>query len=508
MSATLTDDVILRASQITRVFPGTVALDRVDFNVRRGKVNVLIGENGAGKSTLVKILAGVDRPTQGHILLDGHEVQMHSPRDADAHGIGIIYQELNLFPNLSVRENIFMARHKTLGGIVVDRASEERVARDLVARLQQRIDPDAIVGSLPLGQQQIVEIAKALARDVRILMMDEPTSALSASEIRVLFGVIRELKERGVAIVYISHKLAELLEIGDYVTVLRDGRLVADAPASEIDIPWIVEKMTGRKSEAAVAHQDAPGGREVLRVEKLTLGTRLHEISFSASAGEIVGVYGLLGAGRTELFECIAGLRPHSSGTIAVGGERLEECALPDRIARGVALVPEDRQAAGLVQSLSVRANMTLASLSKYTRAGHLSPRSEDAAATEMISRLRIRCAGPKQAITSLSGGNQQKAVIARYLLTSPKVLLLDEPTRGVDVGARSEIFDLIRQLAETGMAVVFASSDLHEVLTLADRVIVMSRGRITAQYGAKAATEHALVAAAAAPSGGVHASQ
>lgn len=491
--------MILHARQITKVFPGTVALDRVDFQVRRGEVSVLIGENGAGKSTLVKILAGVLQPTSGRLELDGFEIYLHSTRDADAHGIGIIYQELNLFPNLSVTENIFMARDITRGGITVNRRAEERTVRELLSWLEQPIDPRALVGELPLGQQQIVEIAKALARDVRVLMMDEPTSALSTAEIGVLFRVIRELKARGVAIVYISHKLEELLEIGDYVTVLRDGRLVAEAAAAEVDVGWIIERMTGRQGAAAAAPHPPVSGAEVLRVE-------LGNVSFGLHAGEVVGIYGLMGAGRTELFETLAGLRREAHGAIRLNGERLEALPVHERIARGLVLVPEDRQRAGLVPTLSVRDNMTLASLARYTRAGVLSPEKETSTAAGMMADLHIKAAGPGQPITSLSGGNQQKAVIGKYLLTSPKVLLMDEPARGVDVGARAEIFEIIRKLAAQGLGIIFTSSELQEVMTLADRVLVMAKGRITAEFEAGRATEAALVAASSPRPGGTHA--
>ena len=314
-------DVILQARQISKVFPGTLALDKVDFNVYRGKVNVLIGENGAGKSTLMKIIAGVEQATDGEILIDGRPVQYHSPLEASRAGIGIIYQELDLFPNLTVTENVFMARDLTNFGVAVDARQEEQRVRELLQRLEQDIDPKASVGDLRLGQQQIVAVAKALVQDVRILIMDEPTSALSSTEVTVLFRIIRELKARGVSIIYISHKLEELMQIGDYLTVLRDGRLQAEARVQDVSIPWIIEKMVGRDVGTLFTKQPHTIGSELLQVGNMTLprpggGYYVEDVSFALHKGEILGIYGLMGAGRTELFECLIGLHPEAHGQI------------------------------------------------------------------------------------------------------------------------------------------------------------------------------------------------
>lgn len=509
------ETIILRAEGITKVFPGTVALDKVDFNVYRGKVNALIGENGAGKSTLAKIVAGVEQPTEGRLLLEDKEVRFQSTRAADAHGVGIIYQELNLFPNLSVTENIFMAREITRHGVTIDQKEQERQARALLNRLEQPISPRAKVGDLRLGEQQIVEIAKALARDVKILIMDEPTSALSSSEVKALFRLIRELKSQGVSIIYISHRLEELIEISDHVTVLRDGRLIAEAPAETIDVGWIVEKMVGGKLESVFASRPHDAGGELLRVESLDLprrggGCALRSVSFSVRSGEILGIYGLMGAGRTELFESLIGDRPEATGAITLGGRRLEALGVSERIRQGLVLVPEDRQTSGLVQTLSVSDNMTLASLSSYTNGPYLSARKMKPKVAELIRELSIKVSSPAQPITSLSGGNQQKVVVAKCLLTSPKVLLLDEPTRGIDVGAKAEMCEIMNRLAAEGLAIVFASSELEEVLAMADRVLVMSKGRITGEFTRAEATGKALVAASSAsqarPEGSNHA--
>jgi erythritol transport system ATP-binding protein len=493
----VTPDVVLAARAVSKQYPGTTALDGVDFAVRRGQVGALIGENGAGKSTLMRILAGVEQPTAGTLELDGRPVRLASPRDAAARGIAMIHQELNLLPNLSVADNIFLGRELARYGIL-ERTAQERQTRDLMARLEQPIDPRILVGALPLGYQQIVEIAKAMAQDVRILIMDEPTSALSAAEIAVLFRLIRDLKSRGVAIVYISHRLEEVLAIGDHVTVLRDGRAVAEAAADAVDVAWIVEKMTGRTAAATGHAEPAGAGPPTLSVEGLEVGQAvppaLHGVSFTARAGEILGFYGLMGAGRTELFEALIGLRRVRQGSIACQGRALAHLGIPERIRAGLALVPEERRVAGIVPALSVRENIALA----QTHGLYLSPAAERRSAAEFVRELNIRAASLEQSITSLSGGNQQKVVLSRFLLTYPKVLLLDEPTRGVDVGARAEIYTIIRRLAAGGMTVLFASSELQEILTLATRILVMAEGRITAEFAAAEATEHALVAASA----------
>lgn len=499
----MTNEVLLKASNITKIYPGTIALDSVDFNVYRGKVNVLVGENGAGKSTLMKILAGVERATEGELLLEGKSISVNSPHDAERFGIGIIYQEMNLFPNLSVSENIFMARELVSGGMVI-RAKEQRAhTRKLLDRLEQPIEADTLVSNLRIGQQQIVEIAKALAQEVRILIMDEPTSALSSAEVEILFRVIDELKSNGVSIVYISHKLDELLQIGDYVTVLRDGQLVAEEPCTNIDVPWIVEQMVGKNPAGLFMHEVHEIGEELLRVEELTLpriggGYTLDHISFSLNQGEILGLYGLMGAGRSELFECLAGIRTDFTGEIWMEGTQVRSPSIQERIQMGLTLVPEDRQRDGLVQSMSVANNMLLASLKKYLNFFYLSAKKEKASVTQSVQDLAVKVADPSHSITSLSGGNQQKVVVAKSLLTNPKVLLLDEPSRGIDVAAKSEIFEIMHQLATQGFGILFASSELKEIIAVADRILVLSKGIITGEFAHGQVTEEELVAASA----------
>lgn len=500
---TVSDDIILTAENITKVFPGTVALDNVSFNVRKSKVNVLIGENGAGKSTLMKILAGVQPPTSGKILLDGREIHPRSPLEATRLGIGMIFQELNLCHNLSVVDNIFLARETTRrNGLIACRIQKDR-AQELLSKLEQKIDPDELLGDLRLGQQQIVEIAKALAQDVRILIMDEPTSALSAAEVEVLFRVIRELKSVGVAIIYISHKLEELTQIGDYVTILRDGRKVAEEELKNVDVSWMIEEMVGRNPATLFTRQEHQLGNVLLKAENLTLpraggGYLLDHISFELREGEVLGFYGLMGAGRSDLVECLTGARPQATGSIWLDGKPVTETTISGRIQSGFVLVPEDRQRDSVIPTLSVMDNMLLASLKKYLRGMFINPTKEKSATDSQIENLSIRVASSQQPITALSGGNQQKVVVAKGLLTHPKVLLLDEPTRGIDVGAKSEISEIINRLAEQKYGVIFVSSELKEILAMSDRILVMSKGKITGEFTHQEATEEKLVAASA----------
>lgn len=466
----------LEARAISRQYPGTLALDKVDFTAHPGEVHGLIGENGAGKSTLVKILAGIETATSGELVCD------------DPAGVSMIHQELNLLPDMTVADNIFLGRERTRLGVVGLR-EQQRIAAGLLEQLEQPISPRSLVRELSLGQQQIVEIAKALLGDVRVLIMDEPTSALSPTEVQILFRVIRGLKARGVAIIYISHRLEELLTIGDRITVLRDGRKVAEALAAEVNVTWIVEQMTGRPAHLVDRAEAGQTGAPLLQLQGPG--------GFTLAAGEICGIYGLLGAGRTELLELLAGLRPADGARILFDGQSVEHLPLRARVRRGLMLLSEDRKASGLLPNFSVRNNITLASLRACTRGYFLSPAREDAAAAAAVQHLQIRAPGIHHSINALSGGNQQKVLLARMLETRPRAMLLDEPSRGVDVGARAEIFALIRRLAGQGMAILFTSSDTQEVLSLAHRVLVMASGRITADLAGPDATPESLVRAA-----------
>lgn len=494
-------EVILSVRGATKVYPGTVALKSVDFDVRKGAVNVLVGENGAGKSTLMKIISGVEQPTEGTIRLNGEPIRMTSTQDAIRNGIGIVFQELNLFPNMTVAENIFITREQCRFGIDIDRTTQEEKSRALMRRLEHDIPVDRPVGELRIGQQQIVEIAKALSQDARILIMDEPTSALSATEVEILFRVIAELKAQGVAIVYISHRLEELVRIGDFITVLRDGSITGSSSMKDIDVPWIVRSMIGASSKDYAKTAEHKYGNEILQIEDITLprqggGYLVDHVSLSLRAGEIIGIYGLMGAGRTELFDCIMGRHKHAGGTIFVSGRPLPKADVLERINGGLALIPEDRKAEGLVQIMSISDNMTLASLWNYVRGVQIDGKKERATVAEYVSKLAIKIANPDNEAASLSGGNQQKVVIGKALMTDPKVLLMDEPSRGIDIGAKAEVFRTMRRLAADGLGILFVTSDLEEVMALSDRIIVMSKGRITGDFQRVVATEQAVVAA------------
>jgi erythritol transport system ATP-binding protein len=503
MSAAGEREIILQLDEVSKVYAGTVAVKRADFSVRKGAVNVLVGENGAGKSTLMKIIAGVEKPSHGRILLDGEEVSFSSSGDAVRRGIGMVFQELNLFGNLSVAENIFATREITNRLGKIDHKAQLERAANFLERLQAGIRPDMLVEDLRIGQQQLVEIAKAVSLDARVLIMDEPTSALSAAEVEILFKVIADLRAHGVAIVYISHRLEELIRIGDYITVLRDGRVTGQEEMKNVDTQWIVRQMIGSDAKDFARADDHKPGEEIFRAEEICLprttgGLAVDHVSLSVKAGEILGLYGLMGAGRSELFDCIMGRHGHATGRIYIGGEEVRERDTTRRIGRGLALIPEDRQREGLVTILSVASNLTLASLSRFTKFFHLSGSEEKSAVGSMIEELSIKVADPAQEVSSLSGGNQQKVVIGKALLTEPRVLLMDEPSRGIDVGAKADVFRTMRKLSREGLGILFATSDLDEVMALSDRIAVMSNGKLTGLFERAEASEAAIVAAAA----------
>ncbi|GAA2995275.1 sugar ABC transporter ATP-binding protein [Streptosporangium longisporum] len=481
---------ILRARDVTKVYGGTHALKGVDFEVASGRVTALFGENGAGKSTLMKILSGIEYPTTGHVEMDGRPVELLSPRDAADQGISIIHQELNLCPNLSIQDNLFLAREIHGGFGTIDRASQRATTVAILRSLEEDLDPDRPVGDLRLGQQQVVEIARALLQEARVLIMDEPTSALTAPEVEVLFRVIRELTANGVAVVYISHHLDEALEIADDVVVLRDGRRVATADAGAVDIRWIVEQMVGRDQDALFPHRTPVIGEELLTLRGLTVADpanpdrlAIDSLSLSVREGEIVGVYGLMGSGRTELLEALAGRIPAQSGEVLLSGGALQDAGIRDRIDRGMVLVPEDRQRDGLVQTMSVGQNLSLAGLGRFVRRLFVSADRERDAVNRMISDVTVKTDGAGAPIGSLSGGNQQKVVIGKALLTGPRVLLLDEPSRGVDVGAKADIFELMAVQARRGLAVLFTTSDAEEALHIPDRLLVLARGVVAGEF-------------------------
>jgi erythritol transport system ATP-binding protein len=494
-------EVVLAARNIAKSFGSIHALKGVNFDIHRGQVTTLFGENGAGKSTLMKILSGVFQPSSGEIVLDGEPIVFASSTDARNHGISIIHQELSLAPNLSVRDNIFMGREIT-GLTGVDYAEEERQVRGLLKELEEQIDPQTPVEELRLGQQQIVEIARALSVESRILIMDEPTSALSAAEVEVLFKVIRDLTAKGVSIVYISHHLEEALQITDHAVVLRDGNMTAYGARADIDLEWIVRNMVGENYDLGAPPAGYEFGPVVLSVRDLTVPDPagggynvVDHMSLDVRAGEIVCIYGLMGAGRTELLETIAGRLVASSGEIVLDGRDISHLTIAQRIARGLALVPEDRQRDGLVQTMSVGQNLSLASIMEFTRGVFTSLSLERKLIQKSIRDVTVKTSGPDAPISSLSGGNQQKVVIGKMLATDPKVILLDEPSRGIDVGAKAEVFRILAARAAAGQAVVYTTSEVNECLSIAHRIVIMRRGRISAQFGSDIAKEKIMAA-------------
>ncbi|GAB3560643.1 sugar ABC transporter ATP-binding protein [Spelaeicoccus albus] len=494
---------LFRAIDVEKRYGGVHALKGVTFEISQGEVTTLFGENGAGKSTLMKILSGVEQPTSGSLELDGEIVEFASTVAARDHGVSIIHQELSLAPNMNVRDNIFMGREIRTRSGAVDFKAEHRQSRELLDRLGEDIDPLTPVADLRLGQQQIVEIARALSVNARILIMDEPTSALSAAEVEVLFKVIHDLTESGVSIVYISHHLEEALQVTDVAVVLRDGAIVAQDDVSNVDLDWIVTRMVGRNFDLGSPPDAVESDRVALRIADVQVADPTNPerlavdgVSIDVHGGEIVCIYGLMGAGRTEMLEALAGRSPLVGGDVFLEGKSLAGRSIAERIRLGLGLVPEDRQRDGLVQTMSVGRNLSLASLGALVKNSLLSKSAEHRLVSRGISSVGVKTSGEGAAIGALSGGNQQKVVIGKVLVTDPKVFLLDEPSRGIDVGAKAEVFGLLAELAGKGLAVLYSTSEVGEALSIAHRVIVMRRGRISAEFDAATATKEQVMAA------------
>jgi ribose transport system ATP-binding protein len=482
---------------IRKSFPGVVALADVDLEVAPGEVHVLLGENGAGKSTLMKILSGAIRADAGVVELSGERVLVRDPAHAQDLGIRIIYQELMLVPQLSAAENVFLGREPTRGlGLLVDRA---RIARETALRLGElgvAIDVARPVMELGIAQQQMVEVAKALHGEARLLIMDEPTSALTASEIEALFATIRRLTAAGVAVIYISHRLEEVERIGDRVSVLRDGRRVATHRVGEVSLAELVRLMANREVKEHFPRRRAPRGEELLRVEGLGGGV-LRDVAFSLHRGEVVGLAGLLGAGRTELARAITGADPPRTGRVAIKGEALLPRAPRDTIRRGVGFLPEDRKTQGLVLERSVQQNLALPSTPRLSPFGWIRERAERALAAKGVEGLRILTPSLEQGVVFLSGGNQQKVVLGKWLAADVDVLVIDEPTRGIDVAAKVEIYEEMNRLTARGAGILMVSSELPELLGMSDRILVMRAGRIVAELDAAGATQEQVLRAA-----------
>ncbi|RII20301.1 Ribose import ATP-binding protein RbsA [Streptomyces sp. YIM 130001] len=497
----------LAVTSLTKQFPGALALDGVDFEARAGEVHALIGENGAGKSTLIKVLTGVYQADAGQVRYLGDEVRFGTPLQAQDAGISTIYQEVNLVPLMSVARNLFLGREPRGRLGLIDFRSMHRAADEALRDLGVRVDVTRPLRTLGVGAQQMVALARAVSVDARVVIMDEPTSSLEPREVATLFGVIRMLRDRGIAVIYVSHRLEELYEICDSVTVLRDGRLVHTGPIAELDRLRLVALMLGREmgevrdeGVTKFSGEHAAVGEPVLRAANLTLSHTLDSVSVEVRPGEVVGLGGLLGSGRSETAKAIAGALPPDSGRVVVAGAEVRTGSTPAAIRAGISLLPEDRKAEGIVPGLSVRENIALAALPGLSRFGLVDESRIDRIVETFMKRLQIKASSPHQKVGELSGGNQQKVLLARWLAMQPKVLLLDEPTRGIDVGAKAEVQKLIDELAEDGLGVLLISSDMEELVEGSDRVVVLKDGGVIAELAGDQVTEDMLLRAIAAP--------
>ncbi|HVO19876.1 MAG TPA: sugar ABC transporter ATP-binding protein [Anaeromyxobacter sp.] len=484
--------VVLSARDIEKSFPGVKALKGVSVDFRAGQIHAVCGENGAGKSTLMHVLAGAYPADSGTILYEGKPITLHTQHQANTLGIAIVYQERSLVPGLTVGENIFAGRQPRRLGLV-DWRAVERGARQTLAQLGLEIDPRQLVVELPAALQQMVEIAKALSVNPRVLILDEPTATVTQRESEVLFGLLRRLRDGGLAIVYISHRLAEIFQIADHVTVLKDGAFMGTEEVSKVDEKWLIKRMVGR--ELYVTRAPSPeAGERILEVEGLSDGDRFREVGFHLRAGEILGFSGLVGAGRTEVFQTLFGLRARQAGRVRLFGKPVRITSPREAIALGLGYLPEDRKEQGLFVEMAVCDNIVAAALDRCRRFIELDRKKVLRFSEEYRSRLSIATPSVEQKVLNLSGGNQQKVVLAKWLLVNPRILVVDEPTRGVDVGAKLEIYSILRQLREGGTSIVVISSDLPEILSIADRIYVMCEGRIAGEIQGSAATEESLL--------------
>lgn len=487
---------ILELKGIHKSFPGVKALDDACLNVYPGKVMALMGENGAGKSTLMKVLTGIYSLDKGEIFYENAQVNFTGPRHSQEAGISIIHQELNLIPDLTIAENIFLGREITNAFGAIKWSAMYDEAQVLLDRLNVKHKPSQLLGELSIGEQQMVEIAKALSFKSQVIIMDEPTDALTDTETASLFTVINELREEGYGIVYISHRLKEIFEICDDITVLRDGKFIAERSVDEVDEDDLIELMVGRRLDEQYPRIESKHGTKCLEVKNLS-SADVHDINFTLDHGEILGISGLMGAGRTELMKVLYGVLPHHSGEMLIEGEAVSPRSSQEALANGIAYISEDRKGDGLVLGLSVKENMSLCSLKQLSKGMQLDHGAEKAEVENFIRAFNIKTPSRDQIIGNLSGGNQQKVAIAKGLMTRPKVLILDEPTRGVDVGAKKEIYQLINQFKEEGMSIILVSSEMPEVLGMSDRILVMHQGRISGEFMADDADQEKLMACA-----------
>lgn len=479
---------ILSVSHLSKSFAGVRALHDVHLTLHRGEVHALMGENGAGKSTFMKILIGLLAPDSGEIWFDGEPLRAHNVHDVLKRGISMIHQELLTVPELTVAQNIFLGREPKRWGFV-DERQLNRQADELLRQLGVDLQPDARMKHLSVAQMQLVDIAKALSNEAKVIIMDEPTSALSDKEVTTLFGIIRDLQQKGVAIIYISHKLEEIFALADTITVLRDGQFIDSRTAADYTPETLIAQMVGRELGSLFPERQPPTDREVLRVEGFSQLEQFGPISFAVHAGEVLGLGGLMGAGRSEVVQALFGLEPYEQGHIFINGRPVEIRSPQDAIRHGIGYVGEDRKRTGFIPALSVRENITLSCLPQFTKRGLVAEPFETEAANKTIRDLNIKTAGLQQRIANLSGGNQQKVILGKVLLAKPSIVILDEPTRGIDVGAKAEIYKLINDLTVRGLAVILISSELPELLGLSHRIVVLAKGKQTAVLLGKEAT-------------------
>jgi ABC-type sugar transport system ATPase subunit len=495
--AETTAEPLVRMAQITKTFPGVVALDSVSFDLRPGEVHALLGENGAGKSTLIKILAGVYGRDSGDIDIAGERVDFTSPADALAAGVKVVFQEIALIPEFTVAENIFMEDHPRNRFGVVKWGEIRKKAVALFERAGFHLDPDARVEELSVSQQQLVEISRALAYDAKVVVMDEPTSSLTPAEVDHLFGVIQRLKDLGIGIVYVSHKLEEIFRISDRSTVLRDGKWISTRPTQEHDQTSLIKDMVGREISALFPRTERTPGETVVSVSHLSTARKIKDISFEARSGEILGFFGLMGAGRTELAKAMVGYDPISSGEISIGGKLLKPHSTTRCKALGMGLLSEDRKNEGLMLESDVMHNMSISAIDQFATAGFIDTGAERRASSAFVDRFRIKLTSLNQEMRTLSGGNQQKVLLSRWLMYGLKAIVVDEPTRGIDVGAKTEIFAAIDELASNGLAVIMMTSEMTELLGLSDRIFVLADGRLSAVFTREEATQEKILNAA-----------
>ncbi|NLM11647.1 MAG: sugar ABC transporter ATP-binding protein [Clostridiaceae bacterium] len=491
-------EYLLEMRNISKHFPGVQALDDVTFKVKRGEIHALVGENGAGKSTLMKVLLGIIQPDKGEIILKGERVKIYNPRIALSLGLSMIHQEISLVPERTVAENIWLGREPTLKRVGFLKWSELfSKTEKLLKELDLIINPKQKVSSLNVAGMQMVEIARAVSYNSDLIIMDEPTSALSEKEVEKLFNIIRSLKEKGTSVIYISHKLDEIFKIADRVTALRDGQYIGTSDITQVDHQTLISMMVGREIKNIFPKKQIEIGNTVMEVKGISRKGAFEDISFSVRKGEILGIAGLMGAGRTEVVRAIFGIDPIDSGSIFIDNEKVKIDSPKKAIKLGIGLVTEDRKKYGLALCRSVKENISMANMDKFCKLSFISRKKELKACQEMIRLLSIKTPSHKQTVSSLSGGNQQKVVLANWLQTQPKILILDEPTRGIDVGAKSEIHKLMTQFAEEGMAIIMISSELPEILGMSDRILVMHEGRVKGEFSRDEASQEKILACA-----------